>query len=178
MASYARMYAGEAELDILRGLGYFDRPAEPAALQLVMPVVEERKYRAALGRLRDARLILTADPGKDIDCHPLVREHFAMEATREGQARLYEHYKGQAPVRPDTLEEMTPLFYAVFHGCQAGRYQEAAHDVYYGRVRRGQEAYLTKSLAPSELTFRCLPTSLRRRGLSHQPASRLRINHG
>src|ERR1017187_8571634 len=146
MASYARMYEGEPELEILRALGYFDRPAELAALKLVLPAMEDRKYRAALKRLRDARLILTTDPAQPLDCHPLVREHFAAEATREGHARLYEHYKKQAPHRPDTLEEMTPLFYAVYHGCQAGQHQEAAAGVYYDRILRGGEFYLTKKL--------------------------------
>jgi tetratricopeptide (TPR) repeat protein len=146
MASYARMYEGEAELDILRALGYFDRPAEPAALKLVLPAMEDRKYRAALQRLRDARLILATDPAKDIDCHPLVREHFAAEATREGHARLYEHYKKQAPQLPETLEEMTPLFYAVYHGCKAGRHRAALSDVYRDRILRGDELYLWKKL--------------------------------
>src|ERR1017187_7401900 len=146
MASYARMYEGEPELEILRALGYFDRPAEPEALKLVLPAMEDRKYRAALKRLRDARLILTTDPAQPLDCHPLVREHFAAEATREGHARLYEHYKKQAPHRPDTIEEMTPLFHAVYHGCQAGQHQEAAAEVYRDRILRGAEAYLTKKL--------------------------------
>src|ERR1035437_6937426 len=146
MASYARMYEGEPELAILRALGYFDRPAELAALKLVLPAMEDRKYRAALKRLRDARLILTTDPAQPLDCHPLVREHFAAEATREGHARLYEHYKKQAPHRPDTIEEMTPLFHAVYHGCQAGQHQEAAAEVYRDRILRGAEAYLTKKL--------------------------------
>jgi len=53
----------------------------------------------------------------------LVREYFAGQATPEGHTRLYEHYKKQAPHRPDTLEEMTPLFYAVYHGCRAGQHQ-------------------------------------------------------
>jgi hypothetical protein len=34
MAAYARMFEGKPELDILRALAYFDRPAEPAALAL------------------------------------------------------------------------------------------------------------------------------------------------
>jgi len=146
MASYARMYAGEPELDIMRALGYFDRPAEPAALKLVLPAMKDRKYRVALKRLGDARLILSTDPAQPIDCHPLVREHFSTEATREGHARLYEHYKKQAPLRPDTLAEMTPLFYAVYHGCQAGQHQAALDDVYRARIHRGAEDYLTKKL--------------------------------
>jgi tetratricopeptide (TPR) repeat protein len=142
MASYARMYQGEPELDILRALGYFDRPAEPEALKLVLPAMGDLKYRAALKRLHDGRLILTTDPAKPLDCHPLVREHFAAEATREGHARLYEYYKGQAPHRPDTIEEMRPLFYAVYHGCQAGQHEECHRDVFYARILRSEEAYL------------------------------------
>ncbi|HTX34805.1 MAG TPA: toll/interleukin-1 receptor domain-containing protein [Bryobacteraceae bacterium] len=96
MGSYAKMYHGRPELDVLRGLGYFDRPAEPEALRLVLPPIKDHKYRAALKRLRDARLILTADPAQPLDCHPLIREYFARDATQKGHSRLYEHYKGLA----------------------------------------------------------------------------------
>jgi tetratricopeptide (TPR) repeat protein len=151
MEAYARMFAGKPELDILRALGYFDRPAEPAALKLVLPSIPDLKYRAALKRLREARLILTADPSASIDCHPLIREYFAEmirstapEAFRDGHSRLYEHYSKQGPHQPDTLEEMTPLFYAVYHGCQAARHQEALDNVYFDRIRRGQKSYLTR----------------------------------
>src|ERR1019366_9105243 len=56
-------------------------------------------------------------------------------------------YKTQAPHRPDTLEEMTPLFYAVYHGCQAGRHQAALDEVYNDRILRGgREFYLWRKL--------------------------------
>ena len=48
IAAYGRMFAGKPEVDILRALGYFDRPAEPAALKLVLPTMVDRKYRSAL----------------------------------------------------------------------------------------------------------------------------------
>ncbi len=154
MEAYARMFAGKPELDIIRALGYFDRPAEPAALKLVLPAMPDLKYRAALKRLQDARLILTSDPSASIDCHPLIREHFAEvmrttapDAFRDGHSRLYEHYSKQAPQQqPDTLEEMTPLFYAVYHGCQAGRHAEVLQDVYRGRLLRGDAYYVIKNL--------------------------------
>lgn len=41
---------------------------------------------------------------------------------------------------------MRPLFYAIYHGCRAGRHVEARRDVYWDRVRRGSEAFLTKKL--------------------------------
>src|ERR1039458_5722461 len=41
---------------------------------------------------------------------------------------------------------MTPLFYAVYHGCQAGRHQAALDDAYRDRILRGEEFYLTEKL--------------------------------
>jgi tetratricopeptide (TPR) repeat protein len=108
--------------------------------------MDELTYQAALNSLHDARLILTTDPAQMIDCHPLVREHFAATATRDGHTRLYEHYTKQAPPQPGTLAEMTPLFYAVYHGCQAGQHQAVLDDAYKGRIYRGNEAYLVHRL--------------------------------
>src|ERR1039457_5028631 len=156
IAAYARMFEGKPEAAILRALGYFDRPAEPAALKLVLPAMEDRKYQAALKRLHDARLILTTDPTQPLDCHPLVREHFAAAATREGHAQLYEHYTRQAPLLPDTLEEMTPLFYAVYHGCQAGRHRDVIDRVYRTRILRGAAGYLWRNLGSLGTAFSLL----------------------
>jgi tetratricopeptide (TPR) repeat protein len=144
IAAYHGMFADKPEAAILQALGYFDRPAEPAALRLVLPAMEDRRYRAGLKRLQGARLILTTGPA--LDCHPLVREHFAGEATPEGHSLLYEHYTTQAPRWPDTIQEMTPLFQAVHHGCQAGRHQAALDDVYRDRILRGKELYLANKL--------------------------------
>lgn len=153
MESYARMFEGEPELDILRGLGYFNRPAEPQALKLILPSMPDLTYRAALNRLRKARLVLKADPDAPIDCHPLIREHFAhvmrrsaQDAFREVHSRLFEHYSKSAPEYPDTLEQMTPLFHAVYHGCQAERYQEALSGIYFKRILRRAEQHLVKRL--------------------------------
>ncbi|HEV3040882.1 MAG TPA: TIR domain-containing protein [Candidatus Angelobacter sp.] len=153
MAAYERMFQGKPEAAILRALGYFDRPAEPAALKLVLPKMKERPYQAALNRLHQARLVLSKELSESVDCHPLIREHFAavMRATaaeefREGHSKLYEHYCEQAPDQPDTLDEMTPLFYAVYHGCLAGRHQEAFETIYRGRICRYKTDFLIKML--------------------------------
>lgn len=146
MASYTQMYKGLPELDILGALGYFDRPAEPEALRLVLTEMEPRKYEAALSTLHDARLILSCDAKTPIDCHPLIREYFATRATQDGHSRLYEYYKTQAPHRPDTLQAMMPLFHAVYHGCQAGRHSQCLREVYRGRILRGDDFYLNLKL--------------------------------
>jgi len=161
MQSYARLFEGKPEGDILRGLGFFDRPAEREALTLVLrgPLQE-----AALVKLRKARLILTSDAQAPIDCHPLVREHFGAltkasdpEGFRDGHSKLFDHYC-QVPEKyqPDTLEELTPLFHAVAHGCHAGRHQEALAKVYFARITRGNEAYLNKKLGANGIDLSLL----------------------
>jgi tetratricopeptide (TPR) repeat protein len=166
MASYERWFEGRAELDILRVMGLFDRPADPGALDVLrteppiaglterLPGLLEIDYRHAVANLRQVRLLAEEaphDPGA-LDCHPLVREHFGEQLERdnpdgwrEAHARLYEYYKVQAPQYPNTLEAMMSLFAAVAHGCRAGRHQEAFDKVYL-RISRRDQAFIVKKL--------------------------------
>ncbi|MGB0722668.1 MAG: hypothetical protein ACPGU7_09755, partial [Gammaproteobacteria bacterium] len=48
--------------------------------------------------------------------------------------------------QPDTLDEMQPLFAAVAHGCAAGLHQRALHEVYWPRIKRKGDHYLTAKL--------------------------------
>jgi tetratricopeptide (TPR) repeat protein len=146
ITAYEKMFEGKPEAAILRALGYFNRPAESAALSLVRPKIDYRQYQAALKHLHGARLILSKDPAQPLDCHPLIREYFAATATRDGHARLYEYYAVPARYRPATPEEMTPLFHAVYHGCKANRHKAALDDIYFDRIRRGNEGYLASKL--------------------------------
>ena len=64
MRAYERMFKGEPELEILKALGYFDRPAERAALTLVLSkslVKDASLYEGALAQLRILRLVLPDD---------------------------------------------------------------------------------------------------------------------
>lgn len=153
MAAYERMFTGKPEAAILRALGFFNRPAEPEALKLVLPEMKELEYRAALNRLFAARLVLAKNPAEPVDCHPLIREHFAgvmrssePEAFKGGHSRLYEYYCKQAPEQPETLDEMAPLFYAVYHGCRANQFFEALKSAYVDRIHRGNRFYLMTRL--------------------------------
>jgi tetratricopeptide (TPR) repeat protein len=207
MKTYERDFAGRPELDILRVMGLFDRPAESGALAAVRaapPIagltdrllatqrpdpqrpstqrpdreggsitqqpdsnggpltrpLSDDDWQLALSNLRDAGLLLreerddaARDDADDLDSHPLVREHFGAqlkaenpEAWQAAHSRLFEYFRSKAKALPDTFEEMTPLFTAVTHGCQAGRYQEALDDVYRRRIQRGTEAFSTKKL--------------------------------
>ncbi len=178
MAAYAAWLGqrgGEGpspELQVLRLVGLFDRPAEAAAVAALRasPAIpglteglgtgEKIRWRRALARLRQARL-LAAGAGADLDAHPLVREYFGERlrqeqpnAWRSGHERLYEHYKSVAPELPETLEAMQPLYTAVVHGCRAGWVQKACDEVFLRRIRRGSEGFSWRKFGAfsSELT--------------------------
>jgi GTPase SAR1 family protein len=160
MESYESWFKGKPELDILYIMGLFDRSAEGGAIQALRkkPVIKgltdqllklsQEKWQFALDNLRTARLLADEDTHAPdtLDCHPLIREHFGeklkeKKAWKEAHSRLYEWYKSQAKELPDTVEEMNPLYSAVLHGCQAGRYQEAMDEVYWRRILRGNEKF-------------------------------------
>jgi tetratricopeptide (TPR) repeat protein len=168
MAAYETFLSGTAELNILYLLGLFDRPAPPGAIETLCqpPIIEglthalqsltDTQYKYALSHLRDLLLLAPPEPHREdtLDCHPLVREYFAarlqhthQKAWTGAHRRLYDYYKNlPEKEQPDTLEEMQPLFAAVSHGCRAGLHQEALDEVYWDRIKRGNEHYSTKKL--------------------------------
>jgi len=149
-------------------MGLFNRPAPREAIARVVqaPAISgltdrlaklgEAEWLRLLHKLREVKLLAREYQHRPdtLDCHPLVREHFGEKlrqqnpaAWKEAHNRLYEYYKKlPAKHQPDTLEEMEPLFAAVAHGCQAGRYEEVAKEVYITRIRRGEENYTVAKL--------------------------------
>ncbi len=165
--SCERWFEGKPELDILRIMSLFDRPAEGGAIRVVKapPVIKGlteklqglsgEDWHYAVSNLREVRLLEPLDPDQPetLDCHPLIREHFGTQlnatnpaAWRAAHSRLYEYFKSQAKPFPDTIEEMAPLYAAVIHGCHAGRHQEALDEVYRRRIQRGREFFSTRKL--------------------------------
>lgn len=88
------------------------------AALLTPPAIPDGARYECLTRPRRLGLIAPESshlPG-NLDCHPLMREHFAdllkeqfPQSWQEGNPRLYEHYKNVARELPDTIEEMAPL---------------------------------------------------------------------
>ena len=167
MESYEIWLKDQPELDILRIMGLFDRPAESGAIEVLRsdpPIkglttklkdLSHDDWQFALNNLRKAGLLAKEDPAMPdtLDCHPLIREHFgdelmenSPEAWKEAHYRLYEYFKNHAKEYPDTIEEMSPLYATVAHGCQAGRYQDAIEEVYVRRIQRGNAFFNTKKL--------------------------------
>jgi tetratricopeptide (TPR) repeat protein len=162
MESYEVWFKDQPELDILRIMGLFDRPAEGGAIEVLRadpPIkglttklkdLSHEDWQFALNNLRKAGLLAKEDSGMPdtLDCHSLIREHFGdelkqnnPEAWKDAHNRLYEYFKNQAKEYPDTIEEMSPLYAAVAHGCQAGRYQDTMEEVYGRRIQRMNEAF-------------------------------------
>jgi tetratricopeptide (TPR) repeat protein len=160
MEAYGKWFEGKPEQNILYMLGLFDRPAERGAIQALLAApriagltaevqgIAGGKWQLALKHLRSARLLAEKDENEPdtLDCHPLIREHFGEklkasnpQAWREAHSRLYKYYKS-VPKKElaDTIEEMAPLYAAVAHGCQSGRYQEALDEVFYKLMDRGR----------------------------------------
>jgi tetratricopeptide (TPR) repeat protein len=178
MESYEIWLKDQPELDILRIMGLFDRPAESGAIEVLRadpPIkglttkltdLSLEDWQFALNNLRKAGLLAKEDPvmPDTLDCHPLIREHFCdelnennPEAWKEAHNRLYEYFKNQAKEYPDTIEEMSPLYAAVAHGCQAGRYQDAMEEVYWHRIQRGQNFFASKKLGAMGSLLAALP---------------------
>ncbi|HEX6184254.1 MAG TPA: TIR domain-containing protein [Pyrinomonadaceae bacterium] len=168
MAAFERRFGDGPEVELLRMLGLYDRPADAAslaALRAAPPIpgltehieqLSEADWLRLIEKLRRTKLIAPAShhrPDDDLDAHPLVREHFSeqlknefSDAWREGNSRLYQHLRDTTIELPDTMEEMTPLYAAVAHGCAAGRYQEALDEVYVRRILRGDAFFSIKKL--------------------------------
>ncbi|MDI1451402.1 tetratricopeptide repeat protein [Polyangium sp. 6x1] len=168
MAAYERWFNGGPEMAILRMLGLFDRPASEGEIDALRDIpavpgltdalarIGWDKWNKAIFRLRRSGLLAQAADGnqdRTLDAHPIVREHFGEQLQREqpaawqeGHRRLYEYHKKNSKLYPDTIEEMTPLYAAVVHGCRAGRHQDALHAVLVARIRRGPESFDLRTL--------------------------------
>lgn len=158
MASYEKDWLADQPvlLAIMHLVGLFDRPAsgdclkalraEPAIAGLTDAIVNlsEDEWQRAIARLCGVHLIAPPDHAAPnaLDAHPLLREWFGTRlketnetAWKTAHGRLYEHLRdttkeGDQP----SLEQLTPLYQAIAHGCRAGRHQEALSEVYINRI--------------------------------------------
>ena len=174
----SQRFVDQSEGELLTLLGFFDRPADIAAIrQIIAPPSikgltdnlcekDEAVLLLAINRLRSENLLAeesTHNPGT-LDCHPLIREHFADKletdnptAWQAANGRLYAYYKNLPEKElPDTLAEMEPLFAAIRHGCLAGLHQEVMDNVYYKKVYREGDFYIVNQLGAFGADLSCL----------------------
>lgn len=168
LAAFERRFGDGPEVELLRMLGLFDRPADAASLAALRkspPIhgltdhtekLSEADWFRTVEKIRRHKLIAPASThhaDDTLDAHPLVREHFGEQlkqdfpdAWREGNNRLYEHLRDTTEKFPNTVEEMTPLFAAIAHGCAARRSGEALVELYSQRILRGELYFSLNSL--------------------------------
>nr|CBH37338.1 hypothetical protein BSM_08150 [uncultured archaeon] len=86
--------------------------------------------------------------------HPLIKGYFESDfddkIKRLCHKRIYQYFGEYAPDRPETLEEMQPLFEQVYHGCAAGLYDEVCDDVYWEKIHRKEKYVITQKLGAWE----------------------------
>jgi len=132
------------ELAVLRLLTLFDRAVRPEELRSLLarpaipgltaslPTFGAAKWNAAVRRLQIQQL-LVEESDWGLDTHPLVRDYFrgrfqgrsSQAGKRAGHARLFDYFRKNATSRPTVALDLLPLYQAVTHGCQAGRFAEA-----------------------------------------------------
>jgi tetratricopeptide (TPR) repeat protein len=147
---------GGPEQALLHLLGLFDRPAEGAAVDMLLseriPGLTDDLFveRVKTGGFQD---VTPRERIARLRDHPMVRAYFAArleetapEAAKAAHMKLYVHYFAAKPDLPETLEAMQPLFHAVQHGVKAGRVQEACEEVFFRRIRRGNAQYTSRVL--------------------------------
>lgn len=167
MQTYERWLGAGRELSLLRLMGLFDRPATQDCLEALrqapaIPDVTEAlvdaddaDWNLAISNLAECGLVTRVEGDgatAAIDAHPLIREYFALRLSEEfavgasqAHRRVAEHLLRTAPERPQTFEELVPLFLAASHSLRAGDYA-AALDIYSRRIQRGAEMFATTRL--------------------------------
>lgn len=165
---------GKIELDILKLVGFFDRAISFEVINVLKnkPLIEnindnlievsERDRKYALDNLKKLHLISSNE--KILDTHPLVREYFSKyifdeykDSYIKGHYRLYKYYE-ELPEKefPDTIEEMEPLFQAIYHGCKALKYDEVYYNIYFKRINREFMIYLVNNLSSNDKVLQVL----------------------
>lgn len=167
MESYENWLKDKPELSVLYVMGLFEHSVDFGAIAAlkVQPDINgltsqlqnlsRPQWQFTLEYLRNLKLLADEDPGRPdiLACHPLVQEYFGRcfrnkepLAWENAHSRLYDYYRNLSVTDPKNLDDLKPDFSAVFHGCQAGRYKEALHDVYYEKISRKEEAFITNKL--------------------------------
>jgi tetratricopeptide (TPR) repeat protein len=171
LAGFEEWLGPSAELEALRLLGFFDRPADEGCLQALrakpaipgltelLANMTDADWPRILARLTELRIIQVrrGDRGsRFVDTHPIIREHFAKQLRerspdtwREGHRRQYVKFGADAVPDPKSLEDLMPYYRAIAHGCQAGLYTEALIKIYHRVIQRGQLGFAQKVLGAS-----------------------------
>lgn len=99
----------------------------------------------AIEQLTDSNLVSIEgrEDERIIDCHPLVRDFVGgylrkehLQYWQKGHNLIFQLLQNTARDEPSNMVDLEPLFRAVIHGAQAGRYSEA-FSLYFKKIKKG-----------------------------------------
>ena len=115
--------------------------------------MNEFSFKRMVDNLCDRRLVQKGSDNS-FSTHPLIKGYFESifdeQDKRLCHKQIYRFIGSYAPARPETIEEMKPLFEQVYHGCCAGLYDEVCYDVYLEKIYRKGEKFIIHKLGAWE----------------------------
>jgi tetratricopeptide (TPR) repeat protein len=118
--------------------GVFRHEIEDTKFNDELVKMSELDFKDLINGLVDWRLISYDKTKKAYTTHPLIKGYFESDFNdkikRLCHKRIYQYFGEYAPDRPETLEEMQPLFEQVYHGCAAGLYDEVYWPIYVEKI--------------------------------------------
>jgi tetratricopeptide (TPR) repeat protein len=153
--------------------GVFRQKIKGARLNKVLVKMNELDFRDLVNGLVEWRLIAYDENKKTYNTHPLIKGYFETDFAEKNKKlchkRIYQYFGEDAPEKPETLEQMQPLFEQVYHGCAAGFYDEVYWDVYIEKINRTEADFITHKLGAWETALSIVKTFFPEGDLSQMP---------
>jgi tetratricopeptide (TPR) repeat protein len=156
--------------------GVFRHKIESTKFNDVLVKMNELDFKDLVNGLVDWRLISYDETKKSYTTHPLIKGYFESYFDEKDRKlfhkRIYHYFGEHAPERPETLEEMQPLFEQVYHGCAAVLYEEVLDDIYWEKIQQEKEFFLVLKLGAWETNLSLAKTFFPKGDLSQLPLVR------
>ncbi|NQE53703.1 hypothetical protein C5S29_08925 [ANME-1 cluster archaeon GoMg3.2] len=153
--------------------GVFRHEIEDTKFNEVLVKMSELDFRDLVDGLVDWRLIFYDETKKTYATHPLIKGYLESDFDEKNKKlchkRIYHYFGEYAPERPETLEEMQPLFEQLYHGCAAGFYDEVWSNVYWEKIQRSEEGFVIHKLGAWETNLSLVKTFFPEGALSQLP---------
>ncbi|MCP4609978.1 MAG: hypothetical protein GY845_14815 [Planctomycetes bacterium] len=153
--------------------GVFRKEIEGAKFNEALVEMDELDFKDLTDGLVDWRLISYDEAKKTYSTHPLIKGYFESDFKPENKKlchkRIYQYFGEDAPERPETLEQMQPLFEQVYHGCAAGLHDEVNANIRREKIYRDSEKVLVHKLGAWETALSLVRTFFPEGDLSQMP---------
>jgi len=134
--------------------GVFRHKIEDTSFNDVLVKMSDLDFKDLVDGLVEWRLISYDETKDSYSTHPLIKAYFETSFVEKDRRlchkRIHEYFGEHAPEKPETLEEMQPLFEQVYHGCAAGLYDKSLEEVYWPKIHRRNEHFIIYKLGAWE----------------------------